>query len=123
MSNTVTTEESILDSIKEMLGINAEITEFDISIKAEINTVFANLAQMGVGPKDNEGHTIHYAINGRENVWSEFITRNNLNNVKSYVYYKVKMGFDPPQNSPLINSFENKIRELEVRMYTEEGGY
>lgn len=123
MSSTVTTEESILDSIKEMLGINAEITEFDISIKAEINTVFANLAQMGVGPKDNEGHTIPFAINGRENVWSEFITRNNLNNVKSYVYYKVKMGFDPPQNSPLINSFENKIRELEVRMYTEEGGY
>ena len=115
-------EESILLSIKKLLG-SSGITVFDMDIKIQINTAFSALYQMGIGPKDSNGRTIAYEITGDDNVWSEFITRPALNNVKTYIYLKVKSYFDPPQNQALISAIDRQLHELEVRMYTEEGGY
>lgn len=123
-NNTVTTEQSILNSIKKLLGLNDAITVFDVDIIFHINTVFANLAQMGVGPKDSDGNNIGYRITDANNVWTEFTNDDVLlENVKSYVYIKVKMVFDPPQSAALIDAYNSQAKELEWRLYTKEGGY
>ncbi len=117
MSNTVLNE-SILNSTKKLLGIHEDVTVFDLDIAFHINTVFANLIQMGVGPQAG------YRISSADNVWSEFSENDLLiENVKSYVYLKVKLLFDPPTNSALISAIESQAKELEWRMYTQKGGY
>lgn len=110
---------SILDSIKKLLGMPSEYTAFDADIIIHINTIFANLAQMGVCPNENG-----FQITDNSTTWSEFTEDNALiNNVKSYVYLKVRLIFDPPANSTLVASIENQIKELEYRLYTQKGGY
>lgn len=117
-------EESILNSIKKLLGLNDSITVFDNDIAFHINTVFANLAQMGVGPKNEDGENIGYKITSADNKWSEFTNNDVLiENVKTYVYIKVKMIFDPPTQSALIDAYNAQAKELEWRLYIKEGGY
>ncbi len=120
--NTVQEEESILLSITKMLGLSG-VTVFKTDIKIQINTAFAALYQMGIGPRDEQGKTIPFEITDENNTWSEFIPRPSLNNIKTYIYLKVKSYFDPPQSQAVITSIERQLHELEVRMYTEEGGY
>lgn len=119
--NTVL-EESILNSIKHLLGITNDNTVFDGDIMIHINTVLANLVSMGVGPENG------YRITSVNNTWSEFTEPDGENpllieNVKTYVYIKVRLLFDPPVNTSVINAFENQAKELEYRMYTMRGGY
>lgn len=117
MSNTVL-EESILTSIKKLLGINNSVTVFDTDIAFHINTVFANLIQMGVGPENG------FKISSDQEVWSDFTNDDILiENVKTYVYIKVKMAFDPPASSALIEAYNSQAKELEWRLYTQKGGY
>lgn len=117
MDNQAT--KSILNSIKKLLGLPVEYTAFDADIQIHINTVFANLAQMGVCPNTNG-----FQIEDASTEWSEFTEDDTLiNNVKSYVYLKVRLIFDPPANSTLVASIENQIKELEYRLYTQKGGY
>lgn len=118
-NNQIQTTDSILNSIKKYLGVDPEYTEFDDSIILAINTVLAALVQMGIGPQETG-----YAITGAANVWSEFIeTNKKLNMIITYVCMRVKLIFDPPQNSTLINSMNEQIREFEWRAYTEKGNY
>lgn len=118
------TRGNILASIKKLLGINNDITVFDADIILHINTVFASLAQMGVGPKDGHGHNIGFKLSDGSEDWSEFTSDDILiENVKTYVYIKVKMVFDPPTSSALIDAYTAQARELEWRLYTKEGGY
>ena len=122
--NNTVLEESILTSIKKLLGLNSEITVFDTDIAFHINTVFASLAQMGVGPKDSEGRNIGFKISSSSETWSNFTSDDKLiENVKTYVYIKVKMVFDPPVSSALIEAYNAQAKELEWRLYTREGGY
>lgn len=117
--NTVL-EESILNSIKHLLGITADNTVFDGDIAIHINTVLANLVSMGVGPENG------FSIHGANETWADFIGNEKpllIENVKSYVYIKVRLIFDPPVNTSVINAFENQAKELEYRMYTARGGY
>ena len=118
--NNTVLKESILDSIKHMLGITQENTVFDDQVALHINTVLANLVSMGVGPQENG-----YQITSSANTWDEFLGEKPLliQNVKSYVYIKVKLLFDPPQNSAMIQAFESQAKEIEYRVYTEKGGY
>ena len=118
MANTVI-DESILNSIKKLLGINTTETVFDQDIALHINSVFANLVQMGVGPSSG------YMINNADNKWSEFCCDDLLllNNVKTYMYLKVKLVFDPPQSSALLEAMNSQIKEIEWRMYVQKGGY
>lgn len=124
MANDTVLEEKILSSIKKLLGLNDGVTVFDTDIVIHINTVFANLAQMGVGPQNAEGKNIGFKISTGNEVWGDFTANDILiENVKTYVYIKVKMVFDPPTSSALIDAYNAQAKELEWRLYTQEGGY
>lgn len=105
-------DESILTSIKKMLGIEESYTQFDADIISHINSVFGILTQLGAGPSDG------FAIKDSTALWSDFISNNNnkLLMVKTYVYMKVKMIFDPPQTGAVIDSTNRLISELEWRI-------
>lgn len=124
MTNGTVLEENILSSIKKLLGLNDGVTVFDTDIVIHINTVFANLTQMGVGPQNDEGKNIGFKISTGKEVWGDFTSNDILiENVKTYVYIKVKMVFDPPTSNALIDAYNAQAKELEWRLYTQEGGY
>lgn len=103
--------DSILTSIKEMLGPSEEYEHFDADIIMHINTVFMILNQLGVGPSEG------FSISDKTAVWSDFISNaSNLESVKTYIYLKVKLLFDPPLNSAVIETFNRSISELEWRL-------
>lgn len=107
-------EESILISIKKLLGITKDYKNFDTDIITHINTVFLNLNQLGVGPEDG------YFIEDDGNTWSEYIGDvKNLNAVKTYIYLKVKLMFDPPASSAVMEANKQMINELEWRLNAE----
>ena len=104
--------ESILTSIKKLLGIAEEYTHFDDDIVMHINTVFVILTQLGVGPSNG------FSIKDASTPWDEFIDDDDLrfNSVKTYMYLKVKLVFDPPLSSAVMASMERTISELEWRL-------
>lgn len=105
--------ESILTSIKKLLGISEDYHQFDDDIIMHINTVFLNLTQLGVGPEAG------FSIEDDSAEWSDFIDIENnaqLHAVKSYMYLKVKLLFDPPLSSAVIESTNRMISELEWRL-------
>ena len=103
--------ESILTSIKKLLGIAEDYEHFDSDIIIHINSVFSILTQIGVGSD------IGFSISDKTATWSDFISDStNLEMVKTYVYLKVKLLFDPPLNSSVTNSIEKTISELEWRL-------
>lgn len=103
--------ESILTSIKKMLGIIEECTDFDTDIIIHINTVFGILSQIGAGPSDG------FSISDKTAVWTDFVgDQMNLEFVKTYVYLKVKMIFDPPASSSIEKTYNETIAELESRI-------
>lgn len=102
---------SILDTIKKTLGIMYDYEIFDPELIIHINSAFSILYELGVGP------SIPYKITSRENTWDEFLEDNTqLENVKTYIYMKVRLVFDPPSNSFVVDAFEKQIQELEWRM-------
>lgn len=104
-------EESILNSIKKMLGIANEYTVFDSDIIMHINSVLMILSQLGVGSSKG------YSIEDASNSWDEFVNPDdNLNAIKSYIYLKVRLMFDPPINSAVLESMKETIKELEWRL-------
>ena len=103
--------DSILTSIKKFLGIAEEYEHFDADLIMHINSVFMILNQMGVGPPET------FSISGKFETWDEFIPEgSNLASVKSYVYIKVKLLFDPPSSSALIEATNRQVSELEWRL-------
>lgn len=107
--------ESILDSIKKMLGAPEEYNAFDEQIKIHINSVFSILDQLGVGNGK-------FVITGSDETWDDFILADDdlsIEEVKSYVYLKVKMIFDPPTSGTVAEAFKNQISEFEWRLNVE----
>lgn len=103
--------ESILTSIKKMLGITEDYEVFDADIVMHINSVFMILNQLGIGPDEV------FTIQDKSTVWSEFDTENQYTEaVKSYMYLKVRQLFDPPSTGPLADAMDKQIKELEWRM-------
>ena len=103
--------ESILTSIKKLLGIAEEYTQFDDDIIMHINSVFLNLTQLGVGPSEG------FLIEDDTATWDDYIgDSNQLQAVKSYEYLKVKLLFDPPLSSSVTESMNRMIAELEWRL-------
>lgn len=103
--------ESILISIKKMLGIEADYDAFDTDIIIHINTVFMTLQQLGVGPESG------FRITGKDETWSMFLNDlKHLEAVKTFVYIKVKLAFDPPTSSFVLASLERQAGELEWRL-------
>ena len=105
----VNPKNSILTSIKKLLGITESCTDFDTDIIMHINTVLMTLNQLGIG---TEG----FQIEDKNAVWSEFIESDKLAATKSYVHLRVKLLFDPPLNSAIIEAIKESIRELEWRL-------
>lgn len=105
-------EESILISIKKLLGIAEDYTVFDADIIMHINSVFMILNQLGVGADTC------FRIEDDLAVWNDFIKiEDKLDAVKSYIYHKVKMLFDPPSSASVIEANNRIISELEWRLH------
>lgn len=103
--------DSILNSIKKILGIYAEDTSFDIDIIMHINTVFMILRQMGIGPSNG------FSITGAYEAWDEYLTDTSLvEPVKTYIALKVRLIFDPPTSSAVTEAINRTISELEWRL-------
>lgn len=103
--------ESILTSVKKLLGITEDYTPFDVDIITHINTAFMILNQLGVGP------TKCFSISDKTSAWSDFLGDSvEYEAVRSYVYLKVRMLFDPPTNSNAMEATKRMIEELEWRL-------
>lgn len=108
-------EESILITIKKLLGLDAEYTAFDTDVITHINTTFWTLRQLGVGRND-------FTISDSSATWSDYFgtTTKNMEAVKTYIYLKVRLLFDPPnQNASLFNAYQKQIEEYESRFIYE----
>lgn len=104
-------ETSILKSTKKILGIAEDYTVFDYDIITHINTAFSTLTQLGVGPDQG------FMIEDETPTWTDFIGDDiQYNAVKTYVFLRVRMLFDPPQTSYLISAMNEQIKELEWRL-------
>lgn len=101
---------SILNDVKHTLGLLPENTAFDIDIIMHINTALSILSQVGVGP------IAGYQIESDANQWSEFADDARLNAVRSYIYLKVKLMFDPPGTGFATASYERQLDELLFRV-------
>lgn len=102
---------SILDSIKQMLGIDSSDTNFDNELIMHINGALMVMTQLGVGP------IAGYSITSKADTWATFLeNRTDLNLVQNDVYLRVKLIFDPPQNSFLVASIERQIKEYDWRI-------
>lgn len=103
--------DSILTSIKKLLGIQEEYTHFDQDVIMHINTTFMVLSQLGVGPSNG------FSITDKAAKWQDFLgTDPRLEAVRSYVFLKVKLLFDPPLSSAVTESMNAMIKELEWRL-------
>lgn len=100
--------ESILLTVKKMLGIDEDYHAFDIDIITNINSVFLTLNQIGVGPKG-------FQIAGQDEVWSDFVPPEEMPGIQTYVYQKVRLLFDPPTSSFLLSAIQGMIDEFEWR--------
>lgn len=114
--------DSILTSIKKLLGITEDYEYFDPDIIIHINSVFLVLNQLGIGPEKP------FQISGKEDTWANFFSDQTMIDLtKSYMYLKVRLLFDPPSTGVLHEAMERQIKEFEWRLNvqaetTEEGG-
>lgn len=103
--------DSILVTIKKMLGLEDNYTPFDVDVMVHINAALMSLTQLGIGPKEG------FTITDYTQTWSDFITNEvKLGAVKTYVYLKVKMVFDPPTNSYLMDAMKQQAEEIGWRL-------
>ena len=103
--------DSILTSVKKLLGITEECTDFDADLIMHINSVLMILTQIGVGPSEG------FSIKDIEDYWEDFVSdTTKFESVKSYVYMKVRLMFDPPSSSAVMESMNRMISELEWRL-------
>lgn len=103
--------ESILTTIKSLLGISEDMTVFDTDVLSGINGAFFTLTQLGIGPSEG------FLVMDSTTTWSDFC--NNfaaLGGIKQYVYLKTKLLFDPPEHGYVVSQYESAIKELEWRL-------
>lgn len=103
--------QSILLTIKKMLGIAEEYHAFDLDVITNINATFFTLNQLGVGPR------LPYSITGIDETWSDFLgsQKEFINAVQTYTYMRVRLMFDPPTNSFLVDAMQKQCQEYEWR--------
>lgn len=105
-------EDSILTSIKKLLGLTEEDKSFDSDIVIHINAVLATLNQLGVGESTG------FAISDDSSSWKDFVGDNLplIGLIRTYVYLKVRLVFDPPTSSFVVESIKQSISEYEWRI-------
>jgi hypothetical protein len=103
--------ESILKSIKKVLNLGDDYDVFDVDTLMHINSVFSTLHQLGVGPDQG------FMIEDDLQTWDAFLGADpRLNNIKTYIYLRVRLLFDPPQTGYHTKALEDQIKELEWRI-------
>lgn len=103
--------DSILNTVKLALGVDAEYNGFDINILLGINSAISNLNQLGVGPSTG------FIVKGEGETWNNFLDDSILlESAKIYILDKVRLFFDPPTNSFLVDAIQKQIQELEWRL-------
>lgn len=104
--------DSILNSIKKLIGIDPEYTQFDTDLIIYINSMFAILKQVGVGPENG------FSISDDSATWDEYLPDydKNFEFVKTYIQQRVKLVFDPPLTSSVLDAMKETIKELEWRL-------
>lgn len=106
--------DSILNTIKKMLGPENDDPHFDVDIIVHINSALSRLAQLGVGPPNG------FSITGDSETWMDFIGNDErLFAVKSYIYLRVRMVFDPPTVASVLQALQDQIKEDEWRLNVE----
>lgn len=106
-------EESILNSTKKILGLEKNYIPFDLDIITHINSAFSLLNQLGIGPTDG------FSISDDTAEWADFgVPDNQLHLIKTYIYLRVRLLFDPPGTSFLLEAAQNQIKEYEWRLST-----
>lgn len=105
-------EDSVLVSIRQKLGPSGEYDVFDPQLIDYINMAFSRLHQLGIGTKEP------FAITGSSERWSDFIPTGDLEAIRTYVYLKVRLLFDPPESSFVLQEYRRAIEELEWEMNT-----
>lgn len=106
--------DSILTSVKKMLGIDESYEQFDPDIIMHINSVFMILHQLGVGPEDG------FAIADKYALWDDYTSDDVfINSVKSYIYLKVRLLFDPPTSGTAMDNMKQLAAEMEWRLNVE----
>lgn len=109
--------ESILTSTKKNLGLEEDYTAFDPDILMHINGVLSTLTQLGIGPPEG------YYVQDKTTNWADFLGADpRLNSVRTYVYFKVRLAFDPPATSFHVNALQEQARELEWRLNVQREG-
>lgn len=104
-------EESILTSVKKLLGVPEDYEQFDTDILMHINSVFMILNQLGVGPSEG------FSITDKTATWNDFISDNTqFESVKTYMCMKVRLLFDPPLSSAVMECMNRSISEFEWRL-------
>lgn len=104
-------EDSILMTIRKLVCGNANADHFDTDLLVHINTCFSILNQLGVGPENG------FVVTDETQSWSSYIADNRvLNMVKTYVTLKIKVVFDPPLTSSVLEAMNKQISELEWRL-------
>lgn len=106
-------DDSILNSIKKSLGFDEDYDAFDTDIVMHINSVFFNLKQIGIGPEEG------FFVENKEAKWSDFVEMPKFQAVKTYMYLKVRLLFDPPATSFAIESMDKLAKEYEWRLNVE----
>lgn len=112
-------DSSILNDLRKVVGGSTspgEITHFDLDLMMHANTYFANLTQLGVG-------TPGFMLQDDTQTWRDFLGDSyppeRLSQVKTYIYIKVRLVFDPPQSSAYISTLKEEAKEIEWRLNVE----
>ena len=105
-------ENSILNTVKKILGLSPDETVFDLDVITHINTAFSTLYQLGVGPQGG------FAIEDATPTWDDFLTGDIsiVNACKTYVYLRTRLLFDPPPTSFALQSMKEQLTEYEWRI-------
>lgn len=114
MEGVINVDGSILTDIKKLFGIVEECEDFDLDLMLHINTSFSILNQLGVGPDDP------FIVESKKDTWYDFLGTelSSFQDVKIYIYYKTKLGFDPTTSATMSSQLNDSIKELEWRMKT-----
>lgn len=101
---------SILDDTKQLLGLPPGYVAFDLDVLLHINSALGTLIELGIGPQAG------YEITGSEQTWTDFEPDPRFSSMKSYVYLRVRLLFDPPTLGAHMDALKNQIEVLEVRL-------
>lgn len=103
--------ENILESTKKILGIASDYDAFDLDVMTHINSALSTLNQLGLGPEEG------FMIQDGEEEWGDLLEDDmRLNSIKTYIYLKVRILFDPPSTSFVLTAMQEQIKELEWRL-------